>query len=123
MPTRVEYLYRDGFNYKQWTAVVFGGTCDAGLLRRLSRALDGEERFIAHQVHLPELFFTERPLYADDHCWHEMGEVMSTSDAPDDLLNRSIEDFIAEVESASADGWAAFDRLAQQFGFRAIHPL
>jgi hypothetical protein len=47
MNTRVEYLYRDGSNYKQWSAVVFGGTDDTGLLRR---ALDREEHVIAHQA-------------------------------------------------------------------------
>jgi proton glutamate symport protein len=68
MNTRVEYLYRDGSNYKQWGAVVFRGECDDRAARRLFAALDREEFFIAHQVRLPELFFVDLPLYADDHC-------------------------------------------------------
>lgn len=116
MNTRVEYLYRDGSNYKQWGAVVFRGECDGSLNRRLFAALDREEFFIAHQVRLPELFFDDRALYADDHCWHEMGEVTTTSAAADDLLERTIEEFVVEVERASSEGWAVFDQLAREFG-------
>jgi hypothetical protein len=114
MNTRVEYLYRDGSNYKQWGAVVFRGECDATLLRRLSAALDREEFFIAAQVRLAELFFDDHPLYADDHCWHELAEVTTTSAAAHDPFDRTIEEFVTEMESASHDGWAVFDRLARQ---------
>jgi len=116
MNTRVEYLYRDGSNYKQWGAVVFRGECDGSLARRLFAALDRGEFLIADQVRLPELFFTDRPLYADDHCWHEMGEVTATSAVADDLHARTIEQFVAEMERASTEGWAVFDRLAREFG-------
>jgi hypothetical protein len=116
MNTRVEYLYRDGSNYKQWGAIVFRGVCDVTLQRRLFVALDRGEFFIANQVRLPELFFGDRPLYADDHCWHELAEVTATSVVPDDPLDRTIEEFVTEVESASRDGWAVFDRSEQRFG-------
>ena len=116
MNTRVEYLYRDGSNYKQWGVVVFRGSCAATLVQRLFAALDGGEFFIAHQVRLPELFFDDRPLYADDHCWHELAEVTTTSEIPDDSFDRTIEEFVKEVESASRVGWAVFDRSDRQFG-------
>jgi hypothetical protein len=116
MNTRVEYLYRDGSNYKQWGAVIFRGKCDESLVRRLVAALDREEFFIAHQVRLPELFFVDRPLYADDHCWHEMGEVITSSAAADDLLGRTVAEFVTEVERACVEGWAVFDRSERRFG-------
>ena len=116
MNTRVEYLYRDGSNCKQWGPVVFRGEYNESLVRRLFAALDREEFFIAHQVRLPELFFADRELYADDHCWHEVAEVTTTSEAADDLLGRTIEEFVAEVERASTEGWAVFDRLGREFG-------
>jgi hypothetical protein len=116
MNTRVEYLYRDGSNYKQWGAVVFRGGCDARWVQRLFAALDSGELFIAHQVRVPELFFTERPLYADNHCWHEMAEVTSTSAAADDPMERTIEEFVAEMERAARDGWAVFDRSERLLG-------
>jgi len=114
MNTRVEYLYRDGSSYKPWSALVFRGSCDATLVRRLAAALDSEEFFIAHQVRLPELFFADRPLYADDHCWHELAEVTSTSAAPDDPFDRTIEQLVTEMERVSRDRWTVFDRLAWQ---------
>ncbi len=114
MNTRIEYLYRDGSNYKQWGWVVFRGTCDAALHRRLLSALD-DDLFIANQVRIPELFFNDRPLYNDDHCWHEMGELATTADSADDRFDRTIEDFIAEVERASNDGWKVFDRSSREF--------
>jgi hypothetical protein len=116
MNTRVEYLYRDGSNYKQWGAVVFRGECNGSLPQRLFAALDRGEFFIADQVRLPELFFANRPLYADDHCWHELGEVTTTSAAADDVPGRTIEEFVAEMEQASTDGWAVFDRSERLFG-------
>jgi len=116
MNTRVEYLYRDGSNYKRWGAVVFRGESDGSLARRLFAALDRGGFFISDQVRLPELFFNDRPLYADDHCWHEMGEVTTTSAAADDLLGRTFEEFVEEMERASTDGWAVFDRSERQFG-------
>jgi hypothetical protein len=67
-------------------------------------------------VRLPELFFADRPLYANDHCWHEMGEATTTSAPADDLLGRTIEEFVAELERASTDGRAVFDRSERSFG-------
>src|SRR5947208_14121923 len=115
MSTCVEYLYRDGSNYKQWGTVIFRGRGESWGLR-LVAALDRDEFFIAHQVRLPELFFADRPLYADDHCWHERGEVTATSAAADDLLGRTMEDFVAEVERGTVEGWAVFDRSERRFG-------
>ncbi|HEV7487710.1 MAG TPA: hypothetical protein VGQ65_18735 [Thermoanaerobaculia bacterium] len=114
MNTRVEY--RDGSNYKQWGAVVFRGECDASLAGRLFEAVDRGEFFIADQVRLPELFFADRPLYADDHCWHEMREVTTSSAVADDLHARTIEEFVAEMERASTEGWVVFDRSERRFG-------
>ena len=116
MNTRVEYLYRDGSNYKQWGAVVFRGECDGSLNRRLFAALDREEFFIAHQVRLPELFFDYRALSADGHCWHGMGGAPSPTAAAARVLDRRVERGLGEVERASSEGWAVFDQLAREFG-------
>jgi hypothetical protein len=86
------------------------GASDAACTERLSRALDRGMFFIAHQVRLPELFFTDRPLYADDHCFHELGEVSTTFDETTDLVGRSFAEFVEEVERASRLGWQVFDR-------------
>ena len=114
MNTRVEYLYRDGSNYKQWGAVVFRDVSDERLIGRLFGAVDCGEFLLAHQVRLPELFFTDRPLYADDHCWHELAEVTTTSEVANDTFNRTIDEFVAEVERASQDGWNTFDPWSRE---------
>lgn len=113
MNTRFEYFYRDGSNYKQWGSVVFRGAGDAALRDRLFAALDNDGYFIAHQVRMPELFFSDGPPDADDHCFHELAEVSATAEAPDDPLGRTIDDFAAEMERASKSGWAVFDVLTQ----------
>lgn len=112
--TRFEYLYRDGSNYKQWREIVFRGDCDDRLRNRLVRALDSGDLMIAHQVRLPELFFTG-PVYGDDHCWHEFHKIEPTDDPPDDALNRTFTEFVQEVEQAASDGWQVFDPSMPMF--------
>lgn len=109
MNTRVEYLYRDASNYKQWGEVVFRGDCDATLQHRLTATLDSGAFFVAHQVRLPELFFSDA-LYADDHCLHELAEVSATEEPANDAFDRTIAEFVAEMEVALAAGWSAFER-------------
>ena len=49
--------------------------------------------------------------------WDEFApQIVAASAAADDLLGRTIEMFVSEVERASAEGWAVFDRLAREFG-------
>ncbi|MGZ8869187.1 MAG: hypothetical protein ACXW2P_12665, partial [Thermoanaerobaculia bacterium] len=109
MNTRFQYVYRDGSNYKQWGRVSFRGACDAALLGRLFSALDSDSLFVAHQVRLPDLFFNDGRLYADDHCFHEIVDVSATEEPPDDLLERTIGEFVEEMERASRRGWDVFD--------------
>ena len=107
--TEMIYLYRDGSNYKRWGEVVFAGPCEDALRERLTKALESGEWFIARQVRVPELFFDDR-VQSDDHCWHELSALQMTDAPVTDPLSRTIEDFVREVERASAAGWAAYDR-------------
>jgi hypothetical protein len=111
MNTRFTYLDRDGSNYKQWGSVTFRGAPNASLVLRLSAAFDTDGLFVAHQVRLPELFFTGDLPAADDHCFHEMAEVVATEDASDDAFARTVDDFVLEVERAARAGWVVFDRF------------
>jgi len=116
MNTCFAYLYRDGSNDKQWGSVTFRGAPDASLLQRLSAAFESDGFFIAHQVRLPELFCFPSAPDADDHCFHEMAEVIATANVPDDRFNRTIAEFVAEAERAAKAGWAAFDVTAADAG-------
>ena len=77
-----------------------------------SATLDSGAFFVAHQVRLPELFFTDA-VCADDHCFHELAEVGVTEAPADDALDRTIDEFVAEMERASPSGWAVFERWAR----------
>lgn len=109
MNSRCEYLYRDASNFKRWGEIVFAGRADEELLARLHAALHDGEWFIASQVRVPELFFVEYPLDQDDHCWHEFGATVNTDALPDDAYDRTIQEFVEEVERAAAEGWREFD--------------
>jgi hypothetical protein len=110
---RFEYLYRDASNYKVWGSLVFAGRITDDLTRRLARALESSEFFIARQVRVPELFLglLYWPLEQDDHCWHEFSRVESTTEPANDPVDRTIEEFIVEVEQQSAFGWNIFDPI------------
>jgi len=109
MNSRFEYLYRDASNFKKWGEVVFAGGASELLAERLRKALHDGEWFIASQVRIPELFLDGYPLIQDDHCWHEFHALEAVDTAPDDVENRTITEFVAKVERASAEGWKEFD--------------
>jgi len=74
MNTRVEYLYRDSGNYKQFASVVLTGEITPEERARIAAALDSGEYFIPGQVGLEDLqpkmpFFPNRE---SDHVWHEL---------------------------------------------------
>jgi hypothetical protein len=116
MNSRFVYLYRDGSNYKRWGTVVFRGEAEPALIARVVAALADGDFFIAHQVRVAALFFDDAVADADDHCFHEFVEVTATREPADDALGRSFAEFVAEMERASAEGWAAFDRSDRLFG-------
>lgn len=108
--SRRTYLYRDGSNDKRWGTVVFRGNREPALVQRLLAALTDDGFFVAHQVLIPELFFEDAVGDAGDHCFHEFAEVPVTRELADDAYGRTFEQFVAEMERASTDGWSVFDR-------------
>ena len=74
MNTRVEYLYRDADNYKQFASVVLSGEITPEERARIATALDNGEYFIPSQVGLEDLQ-TRMPFFPNpdsDHVWHEL---------------------------------------------------
>ncbi|HXQ26789.1 MAG TPA: hypothetical protein VN822_10310 [Candidatus Acidoferrales bacterium] len=118
---KFNYLYRDAGNYKNWAEVVFSNpdrlTVEA-TTKALRDAFLQDGLFIAHQVRVPETFFsTEGDATSDDHCFHEFDTVEISLEIPNDPHKRSISQFIAEVKREAGSGWVTFDphdRLAQQ---------
>jgi hypothetical protein len=108
-----EYLYRDGANYKAWGTIVFSNP--AGLSvpevdERLRRAFNADLQFVASQIGVPEIFlYRDGNLTSDDHCFHEYDRVELTDDVVTDMQQRTVSDFLAQVEIVSQRGWEAFN--------------
>jgi hypothetical protein len=81
--------------------------CRTGI--ELSKACEDSKLFIAGQVRLPELFFSEYPVNDDDHCYHELGSVEATEDEADDVHGRSIGELAAEFVRAGME-WRVYAR-------------
>lgn len=74
--TRIEYMYRDGSNYKTHGHVVLPGRLTPEQRETLTERVDGE--FIPQQVGLAPLFGDWSSHYEDDHPWHELTWVEET---------------------------------------------
>lgn len=111
------YLYRDGANFKAWSNVIFSnpGRLDSSeVTRSISLALEPDGLFIADRVRIPEIFpFRLHEPSEDDHCYHEFHSAESTAEKPNDLLHRSVCEFLSEVRRACRRGWTAFDIFNQ----------
>jgi hypothetical protein len=71
---RIEYLYRDAANYKQFASVVLVGAITSQELHTIAAALDSGLYFIPSQVGLPDLqsAMSGFPDPESDHVWHEL---------------------------------------------------
>ena len=112
---KLNYLYRDGANYKSWGDVVFSNPDRLTLSEiesKLIIAFLPDKLFVAHQISIPEKFlFASGKLTKFDHCYHEFDSVEICTENPTDNLNRSITDFLKTVELTSQNGWKAFGIL------------
>ncbi len=112
---KFNYLYRDGSNYKSWGDVVFSNP-EQLALNEIEAKLVGsflpDKLFTASQISIPEKFlFANGQFTKYDHCYHEFDRVEVCEETFTDNLNRSITDFLKDVEMASKHGWEAFDVL------------
>jgi hypothetical protein len=109
------YLYRDGANYKSWDDVIFTNPDQLTLEEiedRLVSAFLPDKLFVAHQISISEKFlFLERKFTKFDHCYHEFDSVEFCKEKSTDDLNRSITDFLKDVELISQQDWREFDIL------------
>ena len=113
---QLHYQYRDAHGSKRCAYVIFANPDNLKpeeIELRLERALWEGEFFVADQIRIPEVF-----LYLDgtlddelDHCFHHFDSVDLTSETPTDKYNRSIRQFIREVEDQSQRGWQLFDPI------------
>jgi hypothetical protein len=92
MNTRIEYLYRDAGNYKQFGSVVLRGAITPQEIGTIKAGLESGEYFIPNQVGLPDLQ-PNMPGFPDrdaDHVWHELDAqwgISLTADPPTSELD------------------------------------
>jgi len=112
---KFNYLYRDGGNFKSWGEVIFSNpekmTVNEIEAKLISVFLP-DKQFIASQIDIPEKFLLlDGKFTKHDHCYHEFDSVEICQEISTDVLDRSISDFLNDVEMASKTGWIAFDVL------------
>ncbi len=112
---KFKYLYRDGANFKSWGDVVFSNpeqlTFDE-VEKRFTAAFLPDTLFIASQISIPEKFlFLKGEVTKNDHCYHEFECVEVSQENPTDDLERSITDFLNDIELALKNGWKSFNIL------------
>ncbi len=109
------YLYRDGSNFKSWGEVLFSNPetlSVAEIEEKIIQAFLPDKLFIASQVSIPEKFLFANGKYTEyDHCYHEFDCLEICVDEPTDSANRSISEFLQDIEIARKQGWKAFDIL------------
>lgn len=115
---RLNYLYRDGGNYKSWGSVDFenpDGLKLDEIQKRQEKCFDMGCLFNAKQAGIPEIFLfeDEDSVNTDDHCFHEYSsvEALDASSVDIELQSRTIGAFVEDIEKCSQNGWKAFDPL------------
>lgn len=102
--TKIEYLYRDASNYKQWNEAVLAGEFTKDDIDKIRDVMDGEF-FCPEQVGLP-LVRPDDSYTEDDHCWSELdpeGGISLTDEAPTvDLTWRQLVENFCKVKET---GW------------------
>ena len=96
MNIKFGYLYRDAGNYKSWGEVIFANPSELSPKRIESlvrKRLFDSEYFVAKDVNVPSLFFAifDPEL---DHSWHEFFHIEETEELPNDIAERTIEEFV-----------------------------
>ena len=103
MNIRLNYLYRDAGNFKNWSEVIFTNKNNIELKlleQKVRKILIDGEFFIAEIAGLKNLNFPEyiREL---DHGWHEFSSFEDTEGNINDKNNRDVNDFIVDLQSAT----------------------
>ena len=94
---KLQYLYRDGGNYKFWGAILLDGPVDVAELEET--LIDGLY-FLPQEVGLNSLILAVRN--SDDHEFHE---IVSVTESESDGVTISSEELMRRFILASSRGW------------------
>ena len=101
--TKIEYLYRDADNYKQYNSVIFSGAIPSLSIDSLADRLDEGKYFIPSRLGLEDLQHRMVDGYnpSVDHPYHELVEIVEVHEPVTDT--RSIDAFMMALRSAVSE--------------------
>lgn len=104
--TRIEYLYRDGSNWKQGNECVIEGVIDETGVDAIVASLDEGEYFIPRAVGMPETRF---PTWTeDDHSYFELDAAGFSPTDEEPTVDVDAETLVARFKAA-AGRWKDFE--------------
>ena len=104
MNTKMNYLYRDGANYKAHNEIIVKGEITEEQISRIIASLTMGDSFIPEQINLP----IERPsdeLTSEDHCYCELTEDCFELTGDEETESLTCEELVQLFEKAAKDGW------------------
>lgn len=98
--TLIEYLYRDGSNYKKYSNAVVSGLLDESQVKEIWDCLEEGTYFFPGQIGLPD--DNRYSGTVDDHAWFELQDITFTNIKP--TVELSAQDLIRNFRKAK-DAW------------------
>ena len=100
MNIKLEYLYRDAGNNKNWGEVIFTNRNNLSikeLEQEIRNKLIEREFFYAERINIPNLYFPKYDIDLD-HDWHEFHSLTETVFEPTDKMRRDISEFLNSIK-------------------------
>lgn len=112
MNTVINYMYRDGADWKNIQCAVLSGVLSDEQKQAIKDACDSGEYFIPRQVGLPEERFSE--ITEDDHCWFEFLSLEDTDKPVTELISAKemYENFVSVKGNWNETAW--LDDLSEE---------
>ena len=109
MNTKIEYMYRDAANWKQYNECIVSGSIT---LNEIEVFLHGGQFFIPGELGLENLF--PLPFGEDDHVWHEICSVEPTKKPP--TVSFDAAELQKRLQTAAKNEWHEYQWSRQGFG-------
>lgn len=111
---RIDYLYRDAANFKQWNTAFTKGYLSEEQINQILSTLDENLYFIPSMVGLPENRISGEPDYELDHIWFELEKTGFSYEKPaNQIITCSSAELLDEFKKASNEGWHDHELLTK----------
>ncbi|WP_461818166.1 hypothetical protein [Faecalimonas sp.] len=96
MNTKINYLYRDADNYKQYNEEIIAGTITEEQIQQILETLSDGEHFIPHLVGFTEVFCG--PITDSDHPYFELQKTDFEETKEKPTVNLTAEQLVTEFQ-------------------------